>query len=67
MIRYLSGDNKLFNTGDTRQIISSSELDTLVPGMGITMAFYIGVYEHQPLKECPRPGCRMREFRALKA
>lgn len=64
--KVLCGEYELFNTIDTRQSFSGSEFKTLVPGMSITMAFVIGLYEHQPVKECPRPGCRTREFRALK-
>ena len=29
------------------------------------MAFVIGIYEQQPLKQCPRPGCQTRQFNAL--
>lgn len=60
------GEYELFNTIDTRQSLSSFEFETLVPGMNITMAFVIGLYEHRPVKECPRLGYRTREFRALK-
>lgn len=37
----------------------------LRPGMCITMAFVIGIYEQQPLKKCPRPGCQTRQFSSL--
>ena len=37
----------------------------LIPGMSITMAFVIGIYEQQPLKQCPRPGCQTRQFSSL--
>ena len=29
------------------------------------MAFVIGLYEQQPVKKCPRPGCQTREFSTL--
>lgn len=29
------------------------------------MAFVIGIYEQQPLKKCPRPGCQTRQFSSL--
>ncbi|MCJ1261586.1 hypothetical protein MMC22_001451 [Lobaria immixta] len=64
--KVLCGEYELFNTFDTRQILSGSELETLVPGMNVTMAFTIRKFEHQSVKECPRPGCRTREFRVLK-
>ena len=59
------GEYELFNSIDARQLLSECELGMLVPGMSITMAFVIGLYEQQPVKECPRPGCQTREFSML--
>ena len=56
------GEYELFNSNDTRQSLSDSELDVLIPGMSITMAFVVGRYEQQPLKWCPRPGCQTQHF-----
>ena len=60
--KVLSGEYELFNSIDTKQTLSPSEIGTLIPGMSVTMAFVIGLYEHQPVKRCPRPGCQTREF-----
>lgn len=59
------GEYELFNSIDARQPLSESELGMLIPGMSITMAFVIGLYEQQPVKKCPRPGCQTREYSTL--
>ena len=59
------GEYELFNSIDAKQPLSDSELGMLIPGMSITMAFVIGIYEQQPLKKCPRPGCQTRQFSTL--
>ena len=59
------GEYELFNSIDAKQPLSDSELGMLIPGMSITMAFVIGIYEQQPLKKCPRPGCPTRQFTTL--
>lgn len=56
------GEYELFNSIDARQPLSDPELEMLIPGMSITMAFVIGLYEQQPVKKCPRPSCQTREF-----
>ena len=56
------GEYELFNSNDTRQSLSDSELGVLIPGMSITMAFVVGRYEQHPLKWCPRPGCQTQQF-----
>ena len=56
------GEYELFNTIDARQPLSDSELGMLIPGMSITMAFVIGIYDKQLLTKCPRPGCKTRMY-----
>lgn len=56
------GEYELFNSIDARQPLSDPELEMLIPGTSITMAFVIGLYEQQPVKKCPRPSCQTREF-----
>lgn len=59
------GEYELFNSIDARKPLSESEPGMLIPGMSITMAFVIGLYEQQAVKKCPRPGCQTREFSTL--
>ena len=42
--KVLCGGYELFNTIDSRQRLSTSDLEALVPVMSITMAFVIGLY-----------------------
>lgn len=62
-----AGEYELFNTSDTAQILSESEVQGLVPGMKITMAFIIGRYQGPALDACPRPACRSRKFTKVSA
>ncbi|KAL8784941.1 MAG: hypothetical protein Q9213_003683 [Squamulea squamosa] len=62
-----SGEYEIFNTSDNSQLLSESDGQSLVPGMKITMAFVIGRYQRRTLHQCPRPGCRAREFKRKSA
>ena len=62
-----AGEYELFNTFDSTQIISRSEFEGLTPGMSITMAIIIGLYDNGLLKCCPRPGCQSVKFTTSKA
>ncbi|KAI4259142.1 MAG: hypothetical protein L6R42_004733 [Xanthoria sp. 1 TBL-2021] len=57
-----AGEYEIFNTSDNTQVLSECDLQSLIPGMKITMAFVIGRYQHRTLEECPRPGCKGRKF-----
>jgi hypothetical protein len=53
-----SGEYELFNTLDSSQILSKSEVECLTPGMSITMAMIVGKYGKRALDRCPRVGCK---------
>ncbi|KAL8749230.1 MAG: hypothetical protein Q9199_007812 [Rusavskia elegans] len=57
-----AGEYEIFNTSDTTQVLSECDLQSLIPGMKITMAFVIGRYQHRTLEECPKPDCKARKF-----
>lgn len=57
-----AGEFEIFNTSDTTQLLSELDFQSLVSGMKITMAFVVGRYRHRALEECPRPGCKARNF-----
>ncbi|KAL9614304.1 MAG: hypothetical protein Q9167_001187 [Letrouitia subvulpina] len=63
----LFGEYELFNRLDTSQRLSGSELDGLVPGMDITMAFVIGRSVSHAMNICPRPKCLAQENMPVKA
>ncbi len=62
----IAEEYEIFNTSDTTQMLSESNFASLVPGMKITMAFVIGRYQGRPMEDCPRPGCRTRDFIKLR-
>lgn len=53
-----AGEYELFNSLDSSQIVDRSVEEPLTPGLAITMAIIIGLYESGPLNRCPRPECR---------
>lgn len=57
-----AGEYELFNTFDSTQIICGSEFQGLTPGMSITMAIVVGLYDGGSLERCPRPGCKSVKF-----
>lgn len=63
----LANEYEIFDTSDTTRTLCESRFWGLIPGMKITMAFTIGRYDTDPLKECPRPGCRSRNFNKVHA
>ena len=57
-----SQEFELFDSANSRCVVTESNFDLLVPGMGITMAFTVGQYVIKPENYpcCPRPGCGSR-------
>ncbi|KAH0562695.1 hypothetical protein GP486_002638 [Trichoglossum hirsutum] len=60
-LQVLNGEYEIFNTKDSKQLISDTEGASLLPGMSITMAIII---EQHPSKSkcCPNPQCSSRAF-----
>ena len=60
--KVLANEYEIFDTSDTTRTLCEPSFWGLIPGMKITMAFIIGRYDSGPLEECPKPGCRSRNF-----
>ena len=57
-----AGEYELFNTFDSSQIVSRIDSEALTPGLSVTMAIIIGMYDSMNTKRCPRPGCKSTDF-----
>lgn len=57
-----SDEYEYYNALDMRGPLHFSEGEELIPGMNITMAFIIGLYQKNSIEYCPRPGCQARDF-----